>query len=40
MNHDLLWDALDRVKYGSLTIIMPDHTQRTFKAEKIYEWEK
>jgi len=34
MNHDLLWDALDKVQYGSLTIIMPDLTQRTFKGEK------
>lgn len=33
MNHDLLWDALDKVQYGSLTIIMPDLTQRTFKGE-------
>ena len=35
MNHDLLWDALDKVQYGSLTIIMPDHTQRTFKGEHL-----
>ena len=34
MNHDLLWDALDKVQYGSLTIIMPDSTQRTFKGEE------
>ena len=34
MNHDLLWDALDKVQYGSLTIIMPDLTQRTFKGEQ------
>jgi len=34
MNHDLLWEALDKVQYGSLTIIMPDSTQRTFKGEE------
>lgn len=34
MRHDFLWDALDKIKYGSLTVIMPDRTQRTFKGSK------
>lgn len=33
MTYDYLWDALDNVKYGSLTIIMPDKSQRTFKGD-------
>ena len=34
MKYDFLWDALDKVKYGTLTIIMPDKSQRTFKGQK------
>jgi cyclopropane-fatty-acyl-phospholipid synthase len=33
MKYDILWDALDKVKYGCLTIIMPDRTQRTFRGK-------
>ncbi|MBM3590654.1 MAG: class I SAM-dependent methyltransferase [Alphaproteobacteria bacterium] len=34
MKYDFLWDALDKVQFGSLTIIMPDKSQRTFKGSK------
>jgi len=34
MKYDFLWDALDKVKYGTLIIIMPDKSQRTFKGSK------
>ena len=33
MTYDILWDAFDKVKYGSLTVIMPDKSQRTFKGK-------
>jgi len=34
MKYDFLWDSLDKVKYGALTVIMPDKTQRLFKGEQ------